>query len=250
MRPDASTKLASVAPKKGPNKGLIGLAVLLVVALIAAGVYLVTKNKDDSATDSSKSSVPKNAEPDGKGINVYPGKAKSDAKTVDVYEDFQCPVCKHLEDANGKDIEKLASDGTIKLRYHVLSFLDDNLNNDSSKRAANAAFCAADQNKFLEFHNTVFANQPTKEGAGYTNDQLKDFGKKAGLSGDAYSKFTSCVDDQHYKGYVSATENRMGPDNVNQTPTLKINGKTVDMNTDVQDLIFARTTFDKVLAKY
>ena len=48
------------------------------------------------------------------------------------------------------------------------NFLDDNLRNDSSTRAANAAFCASDAGKFQEFHNTIFPNQPATEGDGWS----------------------------------------------------------------------------------
>ena len=44
------------------------------------------------------------------------------------------------------------------------NFLDDNLRNDSSTRAGNAAFCAADAGKFQEFHDAVFPNQPAQRG--------------------------------------------------------------------------------------
>ena len=55
--------------------------------------------------------------------------------------------------------------------YAIRSYyvLDDNLRNDSSTRAGNAAFCAADDGKFQEFHNQLFANQPATEGDGFSD---------------------------------------------------------------------------------
>ena len=73
----------------------------------------------------------------------------------------------------GSTFQEQAQAGKIKLVYHVKNFLDDNLRNDSSTRAANAAFCASDAGKFREFHNTIFPNQPANEGDGYTDAQLK-----------------------------------------------------------------------------
>lgn len=235
MRPDASQKLASVAPKKGPRKGPLAAIVVLLIALVAGGAFLATSNSDKNTTASSSSGLPKDAAKDGKGLAVYPGKAASNAPTVDLYEDFQCPVCKTMEDAAGKSIEKLAADGKIKLNYHVLSFLDTNLQNDASARAANAAFCAADQGKFLEYHNEVFANQP-QEGVGYTDDTLKKFGKSAGLSGSAYDTFAKCVTDKTHSDYVTKTNDRMGPDGVTGTPTIKLDGQKLS-DADMQTLM-------------
>ena len=86
--------------------------------------------------------------------------ARASAPTVDLYEDFQCPACKQFEAPLGSTIQGLAPQGKIKLVYHVMNFLDDNLRNDNSTRAANGAFCAADDGKFQEFHDAVFPNQP------------------------------------------------------------------------------------------
>ena len=95
--------------------------------------------------------------------------------TLDLYEDFQCPVCARFEEIFGLQIVDMVKANQIKLVAHPLSFLDDNLRNDSSNRAANAAACAADADKFLQYHTATFQGQPTKEGAGYTDAQLKQF---------------------------------------------------------------------------
>ena len=91
----------------------------------------------------------------GPGSCVNPG-APANVPTLDLYEDFQCPICAEFEQRFGADITSLAEKGQVKLVYHTLSFLDDNLRNDSSNRAANAAACAADQDKFLAVPPATF----------------------------------------------------------------------------------------------
>ena len=240
MRPDASQKLAAAGPKKsGPSKALIAAIVAIVVALAAVLAWWQLSKDDNSSSSTAKSSVsatPKGALADGKGFPVYADKAKGNVNTVEIYEDFQCPFCKQLEDAAGAKTEKLAADGKIKLTYHVLSFLDANLQNDASAKSANAAFCAADQGQFLKFHNSVFANQPTKEGQGYTEQQYLQWGKDAGISGGAYEAFTKCVKSNSHGDYVKKTNDRMGPDNVTGTPTVKVNGKAIS-DSDMQALM-------------
>ena len=87
------------------------------------------------------------------------------APTVDLYEDFQCPICAQFEAALGSTFQDLAAQGKLKLNYHVLNFLDDKTGAKNSTPAANGAFCAAADGKFQEFHNAVFASQ-VAEGAG------------------------------------------------------------------------------------
>lgn len=240
-RPDASAKLAATKPKAGPPPMLIAAVVITVVVVVAAAAFLWTKPWAKQEAQGPTHSIAQ-----GNGIVAYAGKAKAGVPTVDIYEDFQCPFCKHLEDANGSQIQQLASSGDIKLVYHVMDFLDQNMNNDSSERAANAAFCAADEGAFEAYHETVFAHQPEQEGAGYTNAQLKQFGTMAGITGSKATTFNSCVDKLTYKQYVDDTQTRSNNDGINGTPTIKINGKKLD-DTTVQNLTTQPNTFSTVL---
>ena len=221
-RPDASEKLAATKPKDGPPRALIATVIAVVVVIVAGAAFLISANPFGKLDAKG----PTSSQSEGNGVVMYPGKAKQGAPVVDIYEDFQCPICNELEKANGASIHELAQRGDIKLVSHMMSFLDDNLGNDSSKRAANAAFCAADAGKYAEYHNAVFAGQPAKEGHGYTDEQLKKtFAAGAGISGPQLTTFTQCVDKGTYDDYVKDTEKRSNDDGVNGTPTVKIDGK-------------------------
>lgn len=252
MRPDASQKLAAAAPKQGPNKALIGGIVALIVAAIIGGA-LWYSNRDDSKAVQPAGSLPAGAIAGGKGLQVYEKESAKASKTVDIYEDFQCPFCKQLETKQGAKLLDQAKNGKIKLRYHIMTFLDDNLGNDASARAANAAFCAANAGVFPKYHSTVFANQPEKEGQGYTDQQLVDWGKTAGMD-DAHEKaFKSCYSNKTYSAYVKQTEEQSGRDGITSTPGMKINGKQVSEQ-DLAGLMSlsgsSPLTLDQVLAKY
>ena len=127
----------------------------------------------------------------------------------------------------GPQIRTLADAGQIKLVYHMMSFLDANLGNDSSTRAANAAACAADAGKFLQYHAAVFAGQPTQEGAGYTNAQLTQFAKTAGITGSALTTWQQCATSAQHAQYVTDVETASGKAGVNGTPTIKLNGTDI-----------------------
>lgn len=248
-RPDAAEKLKAAAPKEGPSKALIAsvIAVVLVVAGFAA--FLVTQSKSSS---SSSAAVPAGAIAGGKGLVLYPdAKLQSGAKTVNIYEDFQCPVCKQFETANGDMMKSMAKNGQVKVVIHMMSFLDNNFGNDASARAANAGFCAADAGKFPEYHSTVYANQPATEGTGYTDDQLKSFGKDAGITGSAFSTFVKCVDSNKYGDYVTQTETQSGKDGVSGTPTFFIDGKEIDNTGSEYKLLLTQpNSFESVLTSF
>lgn len=231
MRPDASAKLAANRPKDGPSKVLIGavIAAVLIIAIVVVVIVNAEKSKDTAAG-------PANSLPGGGGIAVFQDAVKKGSPKVDLYEDFQCPFCKHLEAASGDEFTKLAKAGDIKLIYHPMTILDQ-AGRDDSVRATNAAYCADDQGKFEQYHKVVFTNQP-QEGVGYTDAQLKQFGTAAGITGDAQKTFDKCVDAQTYKNYVNNVQTAAEKAGVFSTPTVKINGKKVSdttMNKFLQD---------------
>ena len=226
---------------------MIAAIVAVVVLLVAGGAFAVTQsNKTD--VNASDSSLPKGAVAGGKGINPYPGVAKAGVPTVDIYEDFQCPICNEFEKNNGAQVMSLAKSGKIKLNYHVLSFLDNNLKNDGSHLSANGAFCAADAGEFEGYHTANFAGQPQQEGQGYTEKQIKDFGAEAGITGAAKTTFDKCVSTKKYDSYTDATQERANKDNINGTPTFVIDGKVItDKSPEYQTLLTTPNSFQQVL---
>lgn len=231
MRPDAKRKIAAAAPKKGPNPVIIG-AVVAAAVIIAVVVAIVMGSSGESGgTAGSTQPAGVIGGTDG-GIVANAATAKSNAPTLDLYEDFQCPACAKLEAQIGAEKAALAEAGDIKLVVHTLSFLDDNLKNDSSKRSANAAACAADAGKFLEYRAGVFAAQPEQEGLGYTDAQLTQFAGDSGITGVAMTTWQKCTSSGQYAQYVSDVQTASGKAGVNSTPTVMLNGQ--DVTKDVQ----------------
>jgi protein-disulfide isomerase len=229
MRPDASKKIATVTPKAGPNPVIIGAVIAVVVILaVVLAIVIGSSSKSSSGAGASGKVVPVGVVggADG-GILANPGAVKGNAPTLDLYEDFQCPTCARLEAAMGAQLATIAKAGKVKLVVHVLSFLDGNLKNDSSSRAANAAACAADAGKFLEYHGNVFAAQPAQEGVGYTDAQLTEFAKASGISGPALTTWQQCTSSGQHDKYVTDVQTGSEKAGVFGTPTVKLNGKDI-----------------------
>ena len=140
------------------------------------------------------------------------------ATTIDVWEDSQCPVCKLFADANGPYLESLVREKKANVRYHILSFLGD-----ESVRAANAAFCAADEGQFLDFHKAIYTIQSPVENSGFwSNETLVKIGKKIGITS---TTFEDCVTKGSKVDLVQANSDAMSKFGVQGTPTVFINGK-------------------------
>lgn len=213
----------------GANK-IVVATVVAVVAIIAtvSGVIWSQVSKENAVTGGGNA-LPTGVSELGQGFPAFQEVTPAaNAPVVDVYFDYQCPACASFEAVVGGTFTSLAEEGKITLVYHVKNFLDDNLRNDSSTRAGNAAFCASDDGKFQEFHDQVFPNQPT-EGQGFTDAQLKTLAESAGVTGGALTTWESCLAAGKYTDYVNSVEEQSFKDGVRGTPTVKINGTEIEL---------------------
>lgn len=227
---DRRAKIEAAAPKSrgGANKIVVATVVaVLAIAAIVVGVIVADQGKKADLA-AGGSSLPKNAAAMGAGLVANPS-APASAPTLDLWVDFQCPACAAFEKAFGDQLVGMTKANDVKLVVHVLSFLDKNLGNDSSNRAANAAFCAADQGRFLEFQQTVYKNQPEQEGTGYTDAQLKQFAASSGVTGAGLGAWQKCYDARDHNQYVESVQTQSAKDGVNGTPTLKLNGTVMQL---------------------
>lgn len=88
--------------------------------------------------------------------------------------------------------------------------------------AAEAAMCAADQDRYWAYHAQLFNNQKQ-----WTKDELKSYAKTLGLDTQAFNK---CLDSEAKKSTVDAMTNEAKAAKLQGTPTFFVNGKQVDLN--------------------
>jgi protein-disulfide isomerase len=221
--------------------GVAAIAVAVLVLGVFGTLVVQTLGKSGQIT-------PPNATADKAGIVAYPGTVVATANptasstatpgvpVVELFYDYQCPVCKQLETLHGATLAELAKSGKIDLRYRPLIFLDSMLSNDSSQRATIAATCADLSGHFAAYHDTIFANQPA-EGVGYTRDQLRTtFAQTAGITGTDLTTFQACYDQQQTRDFVKAADALNVPQS---TPRMTVNGKDFDFRISADQLAAA-----------
>jgi protein-disulfide isomerase len=196
--------------RKAIFASILAVAIVVAAGIIGAAVYTSQKNATTIA-------IPKGGT--ATGITVGQSSAKS---TIDIYLDYQCPICQQFEQMVGDTLKKASDDGQAKVVYHPVAYLDDRSTTRYSSRASAATACAADAGIFPAFNQIVFANQPPEGGNGLPDDQLISFGKQAGAKGDA---FEQCVKDKKFQGWVSNVTDAASRKGVQGTPTVFVNGK-------------------------
>ncbi|MDH6116189.1 thioredoxin domain-containing protein [Kitasatospora sp. GAS204B] len=206
---------------------VIGASAVVVLALcggVAIAVNSGGGHSGGSAAASAPVVVPANAGGPNGTVVTY-GKADA-AHTLDVYEDFRCPICKKFETSDGQTVQQLADNGTYKIQYHMAAFLDDNLGGKGSIQALAAAGAALNQSvdDFKKFHDALYANQPSEQTDGYgdVNTILNVAGQVPGLKTDA---FVNAVKAGTYLPWAQQVATAFNSSGVTGTPTMKLDGK-------------------------
>lgn len=221
----------AAAARKRTNR-IIGFGAA-VVAIVLVAVFIAVLVMNQSQQAASATVTPPNASVKKDAIVLNAGKAPADAPRVTVYLDYQCPNCKNFEQSFGPMLAQEAAAGTWTLENKTLTFMDKNLANTASTRAAYAAACSDLTGKYAEYNQAVYAAQATEEvrgSEGYSQAFLRDqLPAQLGITGDSLTKFQQCVDKNATKAFVDAVEKSAYADGVTGTPTIAVNGKIVDL---------------------
>jgi protein-disulfide isomerase len=137
----------------------------------------------------------------------------ADAKvTIVEFSDFQCPFCQRVLPA----LSEVRSRYGDKVKLVFRDFPLDRLH-PQARRAAEAARCARDQNKFWQYHDLLFAKAPQ---AG--PEQLKAYAEQLGLDVPAFER--CLASGKHAAGVQKDLDEgtRLG---VSGTPGFFVNGR-------------------------
>lgn len=160
-------------------------------------------------------------------------KNKAEVIDIQIYIDYQCPICGDFEATNATQIKSYLKSGAATLEVHPISILDNmSLGKKYSTRAANSAACVANYSpdSFFDYSALLFDNQPKENTEGLTDQQLIALVKKANAG--SIEAITKCINNENFSPWVSAATTRAttGPiastnvAKVTGTPTVIING--------------------------
>lgn len=137
--------------------------------------------------------------------------AKNAPVTIIEYSDFECPYCGAFHPTMQQVMKNYEGKVRWVYRHFPLSF------HPQALPAANAAECAAEQGRFWEYGDQLFANQ----------DKLGDayFKQLAGEVGLNINKWQDCVSKQKYNDKIQAQAQSGGAAGVNGTPGSFVVGK-------------------------
>jgi predicted DsbA family dithiol-disulfide isomerase len=154
----------------------------------------------------------------------YPSRGPSDAPvTLVEFADFECPFCGGLFPVL-KLVEKNYA-GKIRIVYRQFPLTTIH---PHAQKAAEASLCAAEQQRFWEFHDSMFSNQRE-----LTVDALKRRAQEFKLDTAA---FNACLDSGRQADAVKKDSAEGSQAGVTGTPTLFINGRRLSGGQSYADI--------------
>ena len=165
----------------------------------------------------------------------------ANAKTwVVIASDFQCPFCKQWHSETYENfLKEYVRNGKVKVAY-VNFPLNQHQN---AVIAAQAAMCAAAQNKFWQYHDALFNSQGTWETMPQPRPVLDSLAKTVGVE---MTSWGACVDSGRMLPLIRADRDRLTQAGVQSTPSFLIGDQIL---AGAQPIEAMRPALDSAIAK-
>jgi protein-disulfide isomerase len=222
-------------------------------AALAAAVLMITacstngsSTRADSSPAVAAAATPgpaKPATPDPVVEAADHGRIQGDASAktwVVIASDFQCPYCKQWHTETYETfLKEYVRSGKVKVAY-VNFPLNQHQN---AVITAQAAMCAAAQNKFWQYHDALFNSQSTWETMQEPRPVLDSLAKTVGVEMKSWG---SCVDSKKMLPLILADRDRLSQAGVQSTPSFLIGDEIL---AGAQPIEAMRPALDSAIAK-
>ena len=237
------------------NIPVLPLAILLAAVILSGTIYYsatmivgnVNQMRDaiNAAGDNAPSATPTppadpgnaggtggvGTAPIAEGERPFKGVAEAPILIIE-FSEYECPFCNRVLPTLDQLHEEYAGQIKHVFMNYPLPF------HANAQKASEAAECAADQGKFWEMHDMLFANSAALDVA-----SIKGYAQSIGLD---TATFSQCLDSGAKTALVNQHLAAGEAAGVSGTPTYIINGKTV---VGAQPIDAFRAAIDAALAE-
>lgn len=144
---------------------------------------------------------------------VSPAKGSTTpAVTIVEFSDFECPFCSEVQSVLKQVMETFGKDVRLVFKHLPLE------GHRNSLPAARAAYCAAEQNRFWQFHDALFASRNLSAAL------FEEIAKDLGLG---VPKFQACLNSEHSRTAIVKDIETARLFRIESTPSFIVNGKLI-----------------------
>jgi protein-disulfide isomerase len=186
------------------------IILIIAITLIVIGLIFVVKFKKTTPAVSNNEQSAAQVSPIDATDHVF-GDPKAAVQMI-VYSDFECPFCAKFAETMKKVEENFKDKIVITFRQYPLPI------HPQAEKAAEASECAAEQGKFWEMHDRLFANNIA------SNMNVEQYKKDAVDLSLNQEQFNQCLDSGKYAEKVSQQKTDGTKAGATGTPTIFVNG--------------------------
>lgn len=224
MAEQRSGRIGGSRGQGGPNKifyGLLGLVVIAGVAwlLVADGGEEVGTSPAAPITDLAGVE----ADP---AVGLALGRENAPV-TILEFADYSCPHCAQFAAFNGRLLRQNFVEGGGPVRWVLYDYVLGSFPNSVS--ASLAARCAGEQGRYWPMHDLLLARQARWARESSPGGVYRDLAEEIGLD---RGQFDECMDERRYLEEIAAARKYGDQLGVNSTPTLFLNGRQLDLQTE------------------
>lgn len=160
-----------------------------------------------------------------------------------MYADFQCPHCATFwREVEPPLIEEYVATGDASIEFRHYAFLGA-----ESQQAAEAAACAADQDRLWDFQDLLFLRQGNQNTGVYSDSNLKSYARTIEEEFDDfdYDAWEDCFDADTYEAQVRQQNVEATNQGITSTPSTIVNGVMIP---GAQPVDVYREAIDQALA--
>lgn len=206
--------------------------VIIPIIITIAAVYYMATPHENKSNDLTPQMIMQNGSPILGDPNAK--------VTIVEFGDYQCTYC-HLFHVNTKDALLQQYVDTGKANF---VFRDFPLNGPDSVLAAEASYCAGDQDKYWQYHDELYKNWAGEKTGWVNQKSLDKFATTVGLD---LGKFDKCMSDNKYEQKVLDNQKFGENIGIDGTPSFIIfSGKNITKVVGAQPI----TVFQQVIDKF
>ena len=229
-------KSAKVLQTKKNNGMLITVIALIAVAVVVlGGVIWMAQRGGEANPITFGETQDELIEITDTGVVVV---GQTDAPTIQIWEDFNCPACGTFEGQYGEQIATAVEAGDLQVEFHNLDFQNPgSTSGEYSTRAIAAIQCVAAKDSlaaFFDVKNAYYANQPAGGAGDLSARELADLADTAGANADAVECISNVETNGGMDKAADTAENsqrsiREATGQVS-TPTVVFDGESVEIS--------------------
>ena len=211
----AAVRAAEERKERNRRVALVVGIVVLLGAIVAGGAWYGGGGGNTPTAAAAEAPVSAGA------TSLTVGKPDAPVKVV-IYEDFQCPYCRELENSTRTFLRENAAKGKVVVEYQPINLLSSMPYSAKALNAWAAVLENASPKAALELHDLLYDHQPyEQDSASVTDSQIAGWVKDAGGDNAAVRAAMETQDS----AFFSAVGHLMNARGIQGTPTVMVDGK-------------------------